>query len=105
MSVHRPAAKKSASNSYFGRNEGITLNRQRGNCRNFRRPPLPQGRSIPSAPRHRIPSEAVTMNSKITAVKHETPTRSERFYIRRNFQPGKPSADMVRRLLLAHQAA
>lgn len=45
------------------------------------------------------------MNSKITAVKHETQPRSERFYIRRNFQPGKPSADMVRRLLLAHQAA
>lgn len=45
------------------------------------------------------------MNSKITAVKREAQTRSERFYIRRNFQPGKPSADMVRRLLLAHQAA
>lgn len=45
------------------------------------------------------------MNSKITAVKSETQTRSEGFYIQRNFQPGKPCADMVRRLLLAHQAA
>lgn len=45
------------------------------------------------------------MNSKITAVKREAQPRSERFYIRRNFQPGKPSTDMVRRLLMAHQAA
>lgn len=104
MSVRRPTAKKSAPNSHFLKDEGITSIRHEER-RNFRRLSLPQGRSIPFAPRHRIPSEAVTMNSKITAVKHETQTRSERFYIRRNFQPGKPSADMVRRLLLAHQAA
>lgn len=45
------------------------------------------------------------MNIQATTVKRETQTRSERFYIRRNFQPEKPSTDMVRRLLMAHQAA
>lgn len=45
------------------------------------------------------------MNSQPTAVRRNTQARPELFYVKRNFAPGKPSADMVRRLLLAHQAA
>lgn len=50
-------------------------------------------------------AEAVPMNPHATTIRREAQARSESFAVKRNFQPGKSSADMVRRLLMAHRAA